>query len=144
MRKVKSRITCLSPKLLATPLASITLVPELRAFRRLHLHRAHALQFLAASVAQAIAAGPAGPDCACAGRCGHGRSQSSSCGDFAVALVALDLFLLQHLVAPVLECGKALLQPLRPAAIQPHHGAGEIFQKAPVMADQHQRARAWL
>ena len=117
----------------------MTLVPEPAAFRRFHLHRAQLAVLLAAALCAGRAAAPAGPGCACAGR--YAIAHPVFLGAILRSqLVALDLFLFQHLVAPVLEGGEALLQPARLAAVQPHRGAREIFQKAPVMADQHQRA----
>ena len=60
--------------------------------------------------------------------------------DLAVELVAFDLFLLEHRVAPVFEMRETLFESPRLAAIQPHRRARQVFEKAPVMADEHQRA----
>ena len=57
-------------------------------------------------------------------------------GDAALQLVALHLFLFQHVVTPGLERGEAFLQSVGLATIQPDGSAGEIFQEPPVMADQ--------
>src|SRR5258706_15516765 len=65
-------------------------------------------------------------------------------GNAPLQLVALDFLLFQHLIAPAFERAKASLQPVSLAAIQPDGGAGKIFQEAPVMADQDQRALAGL
>ena len=61
-------------------------------------------------------------------------------GNLAFQLVTLDIFFFQHLIAPGFERPEGFFQPMRPTTIQPDGNAGEIFQKAPIMADQHQRA----
>ena len=61
-------------------------------------------------------------------------------GDLAVDLVTLDLLLRENLVAPVLECGETPLEPSRLPAVKPNGPARQVFEKAPVVADQHQRA----
>ena len=42
-----------------------------------------------------------------------------------------------HLVAPGLEMGKAAVDAAGDAAVEPDDGAGQVFQQAAVMADQH-------
>ena len=59
--------------------------------------------------------------------------------DLARKLMRIAFFFFQHLIAPALKSAKALFQAARGAAIQPDHGAGKPFQKAPIMADQDQR-----
>ena len=59
--------------------------------------------------------------------------------DLTRKLMRIAFFFFQHLVAPALKRAKALFQAARCAAIQPDHGAGKPFQKAPIMADQDQR-----
>ena len=62
--------------------------------------------------------------------------------DLAVELVLLALFLGQQHVAPFLEMGKAALDPARGAAVEPDRRARQRRQKAPVVADDHQRGAA--
>jgi hypothetical protein len=59
--------------------------------------------------------------------------------DLAVQLVPGAFLLLQHLVAPGLERGEAPVQRARRALRQPDRAAGQLFQKAPVVADDDQR-----
>ena len=59
--------------------------------------------------------------------------------DFAVELVLGDLFLFQLLVAPGLERAEAEVDAAGLAAVEPDGDAREVFQKAPVVGDQHQR-----
>ncbi len=57
--------------------------------------------------------------------------------------MAVELFLLQRLVAPRLERPETLFDPPGPAAVEPDGGAREVGEKAPVVADQDQgRAQA--
>ena len=63
--------------------------------------------------------------------------------DFAIQLLQIALFLLQHLVAPCLKSAKALVEPFGAAPVNPHSGLGEVFEKTPVMADENEgRAQA--
>ena len=50
----------------------------------------------------------------------------------------LDLLLFHEVIAPWFEIGKAAIQAVGDAIAQPYRGARQIFQEAPVMADQHQ------
>ena len=59
--------------------------------------------------------------------------------DFAIELVALAFFLLENLVAPVLEGREALFETPRLTAVEPNGCAREIFEEAPVMADEQKR-----
>ena len=59
--------------------------------------------------------------------------------DLAAELVLLLLFFLQHLIAPFLERRETFLDAPRDAAVEPHGRARQLFEEAPVMADQHQR-----
>ena len=58
-------------------------------------------------------------------------------GDLPAELVKRHLLLFQHLVPPGLEMREAAIQPPGLAAVQPDDAARELFQKPPVMADQH-------
>ena len=70
---------------------------------------------------------------------GHAVAQPVLLHDqFAVELVAVALLLLQRVIAPLLEMGEAAIEPAGDAAIEPDDGAGERFQQAPVMADEHE------
>ena len=62
--------------------------------------------------------------------------------DLAVKLVLLALFFRQQHVAPFLEMGKAALDPAGGAAVEPDRRARQRRQKAPVVADDHQRGAA--
>ena len=64
--------------------------------------------------------------------------------DLAVELVLLAFFFGEDFVAPRLEFRKADLQPPRAAAVEPYGDARQIFQKAPVMADEDERRAAVL
>src|SRR3954462_9481004 len=58
--------------------------------------------------------------------------------DLAAELVLLALFFFEHLVTPFLERRKAALAAPRDSAIKPHGRARQLFEKAAVVADQHQ------
>ena len=62
--------------------------------------------------------------------------------DLAVELVLVALLLGEQFVAPGLEAGKAALDAARLAAIEPDGGARQVGEKAPVVADDDQRAAA--
>ncbi len=62
--------------------------------------------------------------------------------DLAVELVLVAFFLGQHLVAPGLERGKAAVDLLDRATVEPGGGARQIGQEAAVMADDDQRGTA--
>src|SRR5690606_5708626 len=55
--------------------------------------------------------------------------------DLAVELVTRRLLFLQHRVAPVLERAEAPVEPARDATVEPHGGAGQVGEEAPVVAD---------
>ena len=55
----------------------------------------------------------------------------------AVQLVALLCLLFQRVVAPGFEMGEAAIQPAGGTAVEPDDAAGERFEQAPIMADQH-------
>ena len=59
--------------------------------------------------------------------------------DLPVELVARSLLLFENAVPPGLERSKALVEPPRGAAVEPDRRLREIFQEAPVVADQHER-----
>jgi hypothetical protein len=59
--------------------------------------------------------------------------------NLAIELVLLPFFLFQLAIAPGFELAEALRQQTRAAAIEPHRLTGQILQKAPVMADEHER-----
>ena len=58
--------------------------------------------------------------------------------DAPVELVTLDLLLLELLIAPGFEGGKALFEPARRAAVEPDGRARQIGEQAFVMADEHE------
>ena len=62
--------------------------------------------------------------------------------DLAVELVPVALLFGEHLVAPVLEIGKAALDAACLAAVEPDRAARQIGKKAPVVTDHHQRGAA--
>lgn len=64
--------------------------------------------------------------------------------DGLAELVLFQFFLFQHLVAPFLEMGKAAIETARLAAIEPHRGGRDLFEKTPVVRDQHQRTARLL
>ena len=64
--------------------------------------------------------------------------------DFSIELVALGLFLLEDFIAPVLEGREALLETARLAAVEPNGCPREIFEEAPVVADEQKRRSARL
>ncbi len=70
----------------------------------------------------------------------HARAQPVLLDDLAVKLVALDLFLRQSFVAPRFEIFEATLETARLTTVEPHRDTRQIFQKAPVVTDQHERA----
>ena len=57
--------------------------------------------------------------------------------DLAAELVLLALLLLQHRVAPGLECRETLVQRAGDAAVEPDGGARDALEQPAVMADQH-------
>ncbi len=57
--------------------------------------------------------------------------------DLPVELLPVARFLLGHLLAPGLEMLEAAVHAPGEPALQPHHGAADGLQHAPVMADQH-------
>ncbi len=57
--------------------------------------------------------------------------------DFTLQLVPLECFVLEKRLAPGLKLGKSTLQPVGSALVEPQGGTGQVFQKPPVMADQH-------
>ena len=57
-------------------------------------------------------------------------------GDLAVQLVALQRLVLQECFTPGFELGKAAVQLVGAALVQPQRRAGQVFEKPPVMADQ--------
>ena len=61
--------------------------------------------------------------------------------DLAAELVLVALFLLEDLVAPLLEMGKAAVEPARLTAIQPHRVAADALEETAVVRDQDQRRR---
>ncbi len=62
--------------------------------------------------------------------------------DLAVELVALGLLLLELGVAPGLEGGKAAIEAMRRAAVDPDGGVGQVRHQPPVVADEGQRRAA--
>ena len=62
--------------------------------------------------------------------------------DRAVELVLFALFVGQHVVAPALEGGESALDPARLAAVEPDRAARQVGEKAPVVADHHDRGAA--
>ena len=59
--------------------------------------------------------------------------------DFAVEFVPFHFGALQEVIAPVLEFGKAFLEAMALAVVDPHGCAREVREKATIMADQDQR-----
>ena len=51
-----------------------------------------------------------------------------------------DNFLLNHLILPVFKAAEPLVVAPHRSAVQPERGAGNVGQKAPVVADNHHRA----
>ena len=60
-------------------------------------------------------------------------------GDLALELVLLEFLLLEQGVAPGLELAEPLAERAGDSAVDPHGGAREVRQEAPVMADQDER-----
>ena len=109
-----------------------------RALRRRHHRRARRLALLAPGRAQRIEAGEAAL-VALAPRGDAVAQPVLLAGDLAVELVAFELLLRQHLVAPGLEGREAALHAPRAAAIEPDDGAREPLQEAAVVADEDER-----
>ena len=110
-----------------------------RTFGGFHFHSAQAFDLFAAVLAHA--AQPLQPaDIALAPGGDAVPDPMFFLGDAAFQLVALGLFLFQHLVAPRFEGCEGFFQPVGAAPVQPDGDARQIFQEAAVMADQHQRA----
>ena len=59
-------------------------------------------------------------------------------GELAVELVPVALLLLEDGVAPGLEIGKAAIDPARDPAVEPDRCLRQVFQEAPVVADEHE------
>ncbi len=59
--------------------------------------------------------------------------------DLASELVLLALFLFEDRVAPFLEMREPLVQPPRPAAVEPDGGAADPLQETPVVRDHDER-----
>ena len=57
--------------------------------------------------------------------------------NFSVELVAVELLLFQHLIPPRFIIFKALIEPTRLTEAQPYRRLREIFQKTPIMANEH-------
>ena len=57
--------------------------------------------------------------------------------DLPAQFMGIALGLRFHLVPPLLEMGKAAVDAPGRAAVEPYEAAGQRFQQAPVMADQH-------
>ena len=97
----------------------------------------HAAAMLASRLPASPSSRPGGGHCACGGRNAVAQPMLLV-DDLAVELVLVALLLGQHLVAPGLERGKALVEAAGGAAIEPDGGAGEAGEEPPIMADDDQ------